>query len=384
MITISLTNLSAGKHSLVVRVSDASTNRNEVSLTILLDVPVKEAREKQVVSLGLLAGGEVGTAVLENADVTEITVRIENLGENQPIQDLRLSFWTAENIRHPLPEDILAYSYFEISTTAPPDAIAWVDVKFRVANEWINTNDAPRSAVALYHLEENEWMEAPTKKIAEDDTFTYYVARTQGFSLFAIGLKTVFPTFELRLPQDPIEMKGEHVEILLWATNPTTVPVTKSLELKFNGHIRVFEVNVGVRENKLVRVYVMLGKAASGTWEVELRDANAGTLLDRGQITLLAASGIPTGVEVPLSPTWLLIISVTSIGVGLGAICIYRRMKKAAGVEPFYPKRRPVAKLRVDVGGEPAEAPSLIQEYYELLLPVARKTLRKELKREKR
>jgi hypothetical protein len=291
---------------------------------------------------------------------------------------------TAENVHHPLPEDILAYSYLEMSTTAPPDVIAWVDIKFRVSKEWIGANDAHPLAVALYRLEENGWVELPTKKTAEDETFIHYAARTRGFSLFAIGIKTVFPTFELRLPPDPIEVKGEHVEILLWATNPTSTPVTKSLELRFNGHIRAFEVNVGIRENKLVKVYVVLGKEASGTWDVELRDATTETVLDQGQITLLAAPGIPGGAEVPPSRPWSLMVSIALVGIGLGAIHIYKRVKKAAGVKPFHPKRRPVAKLQTDISGEPVEASSLIREYYELLLPVARKTLRKKLKPTKR
>jgi hypothetical protein len=255
---------------------------------------------------------------------------------------------------------------------------------------------------------ENGWSELPTENTGEDQTSVYYLARTPGFSLFAIGSKLLFPTFELRLLSDPIEVTNGFVEIPLWVANPTRAPVVKTLELSLDDRIVAFEVNLAPLEDELVRVRVPLGETISGIFEVELRETATGLLLDSGQITLLAIAETPAEIPVevpaeevtppttpptptpplpsplpsqpPSSPSPLLTLAAV-VGVGLGSVCLWGlTRKRIPGTALFRLKKRQIGKLQRTMKAPGPEASTLVQEYFDLLLPIAQKISSKKRK----
>ncbi|MCX9084121.1 MAG: S-layer protein domain-containing protein [Candidatus Methanoperedens sp.] len=73
---------------------------------------------------------------------------------------------------------------------ATPKNIKMARIKFRVDNEWMNSNSISRSDIALVKWDGSQWIKLETSESAKDDTDTYFEAKTQTFSSFAIiGLK---------------------------------------------------------------------------------------------------------------------------------------------------------------------------------------------------
>ncbi|MCX9025836.1 MAG: PGF-pre-PGF domain-containing protein [Candidatus Methanoperedens sp.] len=63
-------------------------------------------------------------------------------------------------------------------------------VKFRVENSWLGTNSLAGSDVKLLHWDGSQWTQLETTQTTTDDTYTYYEAKTDSFSPFAIsGIK---------------------------------------------------------------------------------------------------------------------------------------------------------------------------------------------------
>jgi PGF-pre-PGF domain-containing protein len=76
------------------------------------------------------------------------------------------------------------------SSYATPKNIKQALIKFRVDNEWMSANGVSGSDIALVKWDGTEWITLETSESSKDDSYTYFEAKTQTFSPFAIiGLK---------------------------------------------------------------------------------------------------------------------------------------------------------------------------------------------------
>lgn len=60
-------------------------------------------------------------------------------------------------------------------------------VYFRVAKDWLESNDIDSSTVVLYKYRGSSWVEQHTVQESEDDDYIYYTSYVEGFSSFAIS-----------------------------------------------------------------------------------------------------------------------------------------------------------------------------------------------------
>jgi PGF-pre-PGF domain-containing protein len=73
---------------------------------------------------------------------------------------------------------------------ATPKNIKQALIKFRVDNNWMSANGISGRDVELVKWDGSAWIKLETSESATDDTYTYFEAKTQSFSPFAIiGLK---------------------------------------------------------------------------------------------------------------------------------------------------------------------------------------------------
>ncbi len=59
-------------------------------------------------------------------------------------------------------------------------------INFRVSREWIQENNLDPATIRMARYHEGEWEKLPTDRVNEDDEFLYFVAETQGFSIFSV------------------------------------------------------------------------------------------------------------------------------------------------------------------------------------------------------
>lgn len=89
-------------------------------------------------------------------------------------------------------------------------------IKFKVDNAWMNTNGFSKSDVIMMKWDGNTWLKLETSGNANDGTYTYYEAKTQTFSSFAIiGLK-----------EEKSESVYNTVVVTETPANPTSTPTT--------------------------------------------------------------------------------------------------------------------------------------------------------------
>jgi hypothetical protein len=70
-------------------------------------------------------------------------------------------------------------------------------IRFKVDNSWLTSSNIAPGNVKMMRWESGKWVQLDTTQGTKDNSFTYYEAKTGGFSVFAIvGLKEgeVVPT----------------------------------------------------------------------------------------------------------------------------------------------------------------------------------------------
>ncbi len=60
-------------------------------------------------------------------------------------------------------------------------------VRFRVENSWLGSNSLAANDVKMLHWDGSQWTQLETAQTTKDDAYTYFEARTDSFSPFAIG-----------------------------------------------------------------------------------------------------------------------------------------------------------------------------------------------------
>ncbi len=70
---------------------------------------------------------------------------------------------------------------------AAPKNIKEAIIKFKVNNSWIESNNLKDSEIRMIKWDGSKWIELETTKDDKDSSYTYYEARTNAFSTFAIA-----------------------------------------------------------------------------------------------------------------------------------------------------------------------------------------------------
>ncbi|MCZ7384648.1 MAG: PGF-pre-PGF domain-containing protein [Candidatus Methanoperedens sp.] len=99
---------------------------------------------------------------------------------------------TSTLVKTPAPGITYKNANIWVGTTgfAVPKNIKEATIVFRVENSWLGSNSLAGSDVKLLHWDGSQWTPLETAQTTKDDTYTYYEAKTNAFSPFAIvGLK---------------------------------------------------------------------------------------------------------------------------------------------------------------------------------------------------
>lgn len=83
----------------------------------------------------------------------------------------------------PIPKGKI-YCYLSLNSTG--GSPGRVTLSLRVENSWMDANDIAASDVGLSRLRDGTWSPLTTVEAGHDDTYTYYLAESDGLSLFAI------------------------------------------------------------------------------------------------------------------------------------------------------------------------------------------------------
>jgi PGF-pre-PGF domain-containing protein len=70
-----------------------------------------------------------------------------------------------------------------------------IRINFKVSRDWIRENNIDPATIRMTRYNDGKWEELPTQSENEDDEYLYFVAQTQGFSIFSVvGDKFVLAT----------------------------------------------------------------------------------------------------------------------------------------------------------------------------------------------
>lgn len=115
-------------------------------------------------------------ALTADAQVSEVKIEVERVAKPGGV---------------PAPSSGTVYAYLTIEVTHEEPANLEGRIECKVLKSWLTTYAIDESTVALCRYEPaGGWIQLATAKTSEDAGFSYYEARTTGFSLFAItGMK---------------------------------------------------------------------------------------------------------------------------------------------------------------------------------------------------
>jgi PGF-pre-PGF domain-containing protein len=78
------------------------------------------------------------------------------------------------------------YAYYEIEVTAEANSLGECEITFKVSKKWLDENGIDKNSVRLERYTNGVWITLETTIVREDSEYVYYVAKTPGFSYFAI------------------------------------------------------------------------------------------------------------------------------------------------------------------------------------------------------
>ncbi len=156
---------------------DKDIDNDTISITV---IPVTE---KGYYYFGTLNSGASNRASFEYTPITEIEVTT-----NKQIKDVDFTIQRSEGVVSIDVDE--EYAYVDIDTIVKVKDVKEAKIYFRVLNSWISDNFIEASTVTLYRYTEEDGWTALNTTIREDvdvEDYTYYVADTPGFSIFAIA-----------------------------------------------------------------------------------------------------------------------------------------------------------------------------------------------------
>ena len=101
------------------------------------------------------------------------------------------------------------YQYVSIDKTVlTNEDILSASIRFRVENDWIETNGIDKDTIKLYRYT-TKWNELPTEKLSHDSKYTYYESVTTGFSYFGIKGEKASEQTETEINQNETDDDSE-------------------------------------------------------------------------------------------------------------------------------------------------------------------------------
>jgi hypothetical protein len=341
-VVVQLSELLEGPHSLAISVSDVHGNAAVALAHFYVDLPTVEF-------VGPDAVGETELYFSEGP-VTKITLFVEVAGAPGLVA-------VAENKGLSAIDGLEVYRVFEVSLSGVVSRGG--EIEFSVEREWIRARGHPED-VRLFKLNAGGAVELPTEVIGRDNRTIRYRASVSSFSTFAIGLMSRAPSFRLLIGEF-LEIRDGAAWLDVLVNNPLNRKIERTLVLEM-GRFRVhFSISAEPGENAVKRVYLHIPEVQEGEAEVVLVDP-AGTVLDSKRVVLLspASAGDFTG------------LGVLAAGIPAAAL-VYSLVR-----------RRRVAQRTIKIIRAPSarvKKSAMIDEYYELLVPLAQKLKRKERRR---
>jgi hypothetical protein len=340
VISVSISGLEVGKHLIVIWVNDIFGNLAELSVPFSLG-------ETYLLFIKEFLPGSVGSAEVPDEHVYLIRAKGEE-GLSTGDNTLEIFF---KKVKPDLePQNLFVHTLFE-AWVKRPEAIDWVEMYFRVEEEWIENVGAAPEAVSLFRFENEVWRELQTQHLGENGGFAYYLAKMWKFSLFAVGIRPPEPSFALLLPPSPLPKDVEQLRLGLVVVNYGRNTLHRFLRLEIEGNVMDFEIRIAGGENDIIYLFVPVENLGSGEHSVALFDARTNVLLTQG--------GISIGADGDTQPTWLLLL-VLPLAIATFALLRARRPRLT---------RRPVARVREVPRMRPR---NLADEYWELLVPLAK------------
>jgi PGF-pre-PGF domain-containing protein len=137
----------------------------------VLSDPVK------VVSVALTRTEVTGVEVESEVDIEKISVSVQKL-DSKP-----------DNIPGSAPGEVHSYLNIEVSELDAGN-IAGASITFKVEKSWLKENGISTDDVVLSHYTGSAWDQLDTTVSSDDGEYVYYVAKTPGFSTFAISTRS--------------------------------------------------------------------------------------------------------------------------------------------------------------------------------------------------
>ncbi len=153
--------------------------------------------------------GQKEAAVLEHDNILKSETRINDLEAYKPVEysftspDLVIYLitatgtenqydvpikvealkWSPESVPEPVPGKVYRNLNILVDTKNIREAL----ISFKVENSWIESNDIGYYDIKMFRWTGKEWVKLDTNKKTKDSTYSYYEAKTYGFSTFAIS-----------------------------------------------------------------------------------------------------------------------------------------------------------------------------------------------------
>ncbi|SFM47810.1 PGF-pre-PGF domain-containing protein [Methanolobus profundi] len=137
----------------------------------ILGEPVK------VISVELTKTEVTGVEVESDVEVAKISVSVQKL-DSKP-----------DNIPGAAPGKVHSYLNIEVSDI-DAENIAGATITFKVEKTWLEQNGISTDDVVLSHYAGSAWEQLETSVSDDDGEYVYYVAKTPGFSTFAISTRS--------------------------------------------------------------------------------------------------------------------------------------------------------------------------------------------------
>ncbi|GFO96328.1 Ig family protein [groundwater metagenome] len=95
--------------------------------------------------------------------------------------------------------------YKNVNIWAGTKRIKEVLIRFKVENSWIDGNKVASGDIRMLKWDVNKWVQLETSETTKDSTSTYYEAKTDSFSVFAIsGVKGVAVPTAVQTPAETV------------------------------------------------------------------------------------------------------------------------------------------------------------------------------------
>ena len=116
-------------------------------------------------------------AITSNINAGLINVQVELLKSRSTL------------VKDDAPGDVYKYVNIWVGTSgfAVPKNIKEAVIKFKLENSWLTSKGFKESDIAMLRWDGTQWISLATEKKNSDEKFTYYEAKTNAFSPFAIS-----------------------------------------------------------------------------------------------------------------------------------------------------------------------------------------------------